>query len=173
MPDSSPAPLLCQLSTARTFSAASATRCSSSQPSGYSKAPTTAYTASLVISAFLMSTLYLSTLLRPCLPLLGISSRLAMFVAFMYLPLPATALTRQLRLGRERLYAGLHAPGRSSFGTLLQRKSVRAALIFGLLLGYMYTIHSRSLPLLPIAAFFLLAFGLVRISGIGEWLVLH
>ncbi len=122
--------------------------------------PYTIYTASLVISAFLMSTVYLS-LYYVLAPLLGISSRLAMVASFL------TCLYAPLLLRANFAWGdNAYVPGFmlliALFGTLLRHKSVRLAIMFGVLLGFMYTVHTRSLPLIPVAALYLVALGLCR-----------
>ena len=122
--------------------------------------PYTIYTASLVISAFLMSTVYLS-LYYVLASLLGISSRLAMVASFL------TCLYAPLLLRANFAWGdNAYVPGFmlliALFGALLRHKSVRFALVFGVLLGFMYTVHTRSLPLIPVAALSLVALGLCR-----------
>ena len=120
----------------------------------------TIYTASLVISAFLMSTLYLS-LYYVLASLLGISSRLAMVASFL------TCLFAPLLLRANFAWGdNAYVPGFmlliALFGALLRHKTVRLAFVFGVLLGFMYTVHTRSLPLIPVAALYLVALGLCR-----------
>ena len=110
-PATSPAPLPCQLSMARTRSLPSAIRCSWSQPFGYcERSHYSIYTASLVSQRFLDEHTLLQPLLRPCFVARHLlPSRDASCLH--HLPLPSTiALTRKLCLGRKRLCAGLHAP---------------------------------------------------------------
>ena len=125
------------------------------------ESPTTAYTASLVISAFLMSTLYL-ILYYVLVCLLGISSRLAMFVAFITCLYPPLLLRANFAWAENAYMPGFMLLI-ALFGTLLRQKSLRLALLFGLLLGCMYTIHARSLPLIPIAAIYLAVLGYFRV----------
>ena len=125
------------------------------------ESPTTAYTASLVISAFLMSTLYL-ILYYVLVSLLGISSRLAMFVALITCLYPPLLLRANFAWAENAYIPGFMLLI-ALFGTLLRQKSLRLALLFGLLLGCMYTIHARSLPLIPIAAIYLAVLGYFRV----------
>ena len=125
------------------------------------ESPTTAYTASLVISAFLMSTLYL-ILYYVLVCLLGISSRLAMFVALITCLYPPLLLRANFAWAENAYLPGFMLLI-ALFGTLLRQKSLRLALLFGLLLGFMYTIHARSLPLIPIAAIYLAVLGYFRV----------
>ncbi len=125
------------------------------------ESPTTAYTASLVISAFLMSTLYL-ILYYVLVCLLGISSRLAIFVAFITCLYPPLLLRANFAWAENAYMPGFMLLI-ALFGTLLRQKSLRLALLFGLLLGCMYTIHARSLPLIPIAAIYLAVLGYFRV----------
>ena len=48
------------------------------------------------------------------------------------------------------------------FGVLMRHKSLRYAVAFGLLLGFMYTIQPRSLAILPVAAVYLVLLGYFR-----------
>ena len=123
--------------------------------------PNVTYTASLVISAFLMSTLYL-ILYYVLVCLLGISSRLAMFVALVTCLYPPLLLRANFAWAENAYMPGFMLL-LALFGTLLKQKSLRLALLFGLLLGFMYTIHARSLPLIPIAAIYLAVLGLCRV----------
>ena len=122
--------------------------------------PHTIYFASLAISALLMSTLYLG-LYYVLTSLLGAPSRLAALAAFF------TCLYPPILLRANFAWAdNAYLPGFvflvALFGILLRQKSVRTAILFGLLLGFMYTIHSRSLPLISIAALYLVILGLFR-----------
>ena len=122
--------------------------------------PYSIYTASLVVGALLMSTLYFS-LYYVLASLLNISSRLAMLAAFI------TCLYPPLLLRANFAWAeNAYVPGfmllTALFGALLRHRSLRIALAFGFLLGFMYTIHARSLPLIPIALLYVTALGLSR-----------
>ena len=122
--------------------------------------PYTVYKASLVIGVLLMSTLYVS-LYYVLTHLLGISPRLAMLAAFI------TCLSPPLLLRSNFAWAETaYVPGFmllvALFGTLLRYKTVTFALVFGLHLGFMYTIHSRSLPLIPIALIYLTSLACLR-----------
>ena len=122
--------------------------------------PYSIYTASLVVSALLMSTLYFS-LYYVLASLLNISSRLAMLAAFI------TCLYPPLLLRANFAWAeNAYVPGfmllTALFGALVCHRSLRIALAFGFLLGFMYTIHARSLPLIPIALLYVTVLGLSR-----------
>ena len=122
--------------------------------------PYSIYTASLVVGAFLMSTLYFS-LYYVLASLLNTSSRLAMLAAFI------TCLYPPLLLRANFAWAeNAYVPGfmllTALFGALLRHRSLRIALAFGFLLGFMYTIHARSLPLIPIALLYVTVLGLSR-----------
>ena len=122
--------------------------------------PHTIYFASLVISALLMSTLYLG-LYYILTSLLGSPSRYSALAAIL------TCLYPPILLRANFAWAdAAYLPGFvflvALFGILLRQKSVRIAILFGLLLGFMYTIHSRSLPLIPIATLYLVILGLFR-----------
>lgn len=122
--------------------------------------PYTAYSASLVIGIVLMSTVYFS-LYYLLTPLLGIPTRVAMVAAF------ASCLYPPLLLRANFAWAeAAYVPGFmlliALFGALLRYKTIRLALAFGLLLGFMYTIHSRSLALLPIGVISLFTLGYLR-----------
>ena len=120
--------------------------------------PHTIYFASLVISALLMSTLYLG-LYYVLTSILGSPSRYSTLAAIF------TCLYPPILLRANFAWAdAAYLPGFvflvALFGILLRQKSVRTAILFGLLLGFMYTIHPRSLPLIPIAALYLVILGL-------------
>ena len=122
--------------------------------------PHTIYFASLVISALLMSTLYLG-LYYVLTSILGSPSRYSILAAIF------TCLYPPILLRANFAWAdAAYLPGFvllvALFGLLLRQKSVRTAILFGLLLGFMYTIHSRSLPLISIAALYLVILGLFR-----------
>ena len=122
--------------------------------------PYTTYTASLIIGAFLMSTLYFS-LYYVLASLLGVSSRLAMLVSFITCLYPPILLRSTFAMAESAYVPGFMLLI-ALFGTMLRHKSVRSAVAFGLLLGFMYTIHARSLPLLPITGVFLTFQGVTR-----------
>ena len=122
--------------------------------------PNTIYTACLIISAFLLSTLYFG-LYYVLKSLLGTPSRPAALAAFL------TCLYPPILLRANFAWAdAAYLPGFvflvALFSVLLRQKSVRSSIVFGLLLGFMYTIHSRSLPLIPVAVFYLVVLGLFR-----------
>ena len=122
--------------------------------------PHEVYTATLIISALLMSTLYFS-LYYVLDRLFGISCRFAMLISFitcLYPPL----LLRSNFAWQENAYVPGFLLLVVLFSILLRHKTTRSSLLFGVLLGYMYTIHSRSLPLIPISALFLVTYGLLR-----------
>ncbi len=128
------------------------------------KNPSDVYTASLVVSALLMSTLYLS-LYFVLASLIGISPRFAMLASFITCLYPPLLLRANFAWG-ENAYVPGFVLTVALFGVLLRRQSMRYAVLFGLVLGCMYTIHPRSLPLIPIAMIFMLFWGR---SGILRW----
>lgn len=115
--------------------------------------PHETYTASLIIGAVLMSTVYL-TLHYVLVSILGVSSRLASIAAFLTCLYPPVLLRSNFAWAENAYLPGFLLLI-AVFGMLLQKKSLRMALVFGLILGFMYTIHPRSLPLIPIAACYL------------------
>jgi hypothetical protein len=129
--------------------------------------PASAYTASLVVSALLMSTVYIS-LYYVLVSHLGVSSRLAMLVSFVTCLYPPLILRANFTWA-ENAYVPCFIVLGALFGALLRYKTWRIALAFGLLLGFMYTIHARSLPLIPISAAYLIVLGVL---GVLTWRVL-
>ncbi len=125
------------------------------------KNPSDVYTASLVISALLMSTLYLS-LYFVLASLIGISPRFAMLASFITCLYPPLLLRANFAWGENAYVPGFMLTV-ALFGMLLRQQSMRYALLFGLALGFMYAIHPRSLPLIPIAVLFMLVWGRSRI----------
>ena len=122
--------------------------------------PHAIYFASLIISALLMSSLYLG-LYYVLTSILGLPSRYSTLAAIF------TCLYPPILLRANFAWAdAAYLPGFvlivALFGILLRQKSVRIAILFGLLLGFMYTIHSRSLPFIPIATLYLVILGLFR-----------
>ncbi len=122
--------------------------------------PYTAYSVCLIINAFLMSTLYFS-LHYILSALLDVPSRLAMIIAVITCLYPPLLLRANFAWS-ENAYVPAFMLLTVLFGTLLRNKSILYAIAFGLLLGFMYTIHPRSLPLLPTAALCLAFLGFYR-----------
>ena len=118
------------------------------------------YTASLAIGTLLVSTHYVS-LYYVLKALLGVSARLAL-IAALIVSLYPPILLRSNFAWAEVAYVPGYMLLIALFGVLLRQKTVRAALGFGLLLGFMYTIHSRSLPLIPLSTLYLLLLGTLR-----------
>lgn len=122
--------------------------------------PFASYSASLVIGAVLMSTVYFS-LYYLLAPLLGTPKRVAMFAACVTCLYPPLLLRANFAWA-EAAYVPAFMLLVAVFGALLRYKTMRLALAFGLLLGFMYTIHSRSLALLPVGVLYLAALGYLR-----------
>lgn len=122
--------------------------------------PHTIYTASLFISALLICTVYLS-LYYVLASLLRVPSRLAIAVSLITCLYPPLLLRSNFAWAENAYVAGFVLLI-ASFGALLRHKSLRFAVQFGLLLGFMYAIHPRSLPLLAIALAYILSLGLAR-----------
>ena len=119
------------------------------------KDPYLAYKASLIVSALLMGTLYFS-LYYILASLLGIPSRYAVlssFVTCLYSPL----LLRANFAWAENAYVPGFMLLIALYGILVRRRSLGVALLIGILLGVMYAIHPRSLPLIPLAALFIVS----------------
>ena len=128
------------------------------------ESPTDVYTASLVVSALLMSTLYLS-LYYILASIFGVTSRLAMLVSFVTCLYPPLLLRANFAWGESAYVPGFMLTV-ALLGVLLRRKSMHYAVLFGLFLGFMYTIHPRSLPLILVAMLYMLLWGR---SGILRW----
>ena len=122
--------------------------------------PYSVYKASLGIGVLLMSTLYVS-LYYVLTHLLGNSPRLAMLAAFITCLFPPLLLRSNFAWAETAYVPGFMLLV-ALFGTLLRYKTVTVALVFGLHLGFMYTIHSRSLPLIPIALIYLITLACLR-----------
>lgn len=122
--------------------------------------PYSIYTASLAISALLNCTVYLS-LYYVLASLLQVPSRLAIPVSLITCLFPPLFLRSNFAWAENAYVAGFMLLI-ALFGALLRGKSLRCAVLFGLVLGFMYAIHPRSLPLLAIAIAFIFAFGLAR-----------
>jgi len=116
--------------------------------------PKHAYSAVMVINALLMSSLYL-VLYYTLHTLFDYPRRIKFLIAFTVCLYPAFLLQSNIAWS-ENAFVPFYATFVTTAGAVVKRKSWGAALFFGLLSGFLYTIHPRALLILPISIAFLL-----------------
>jgi hypothetical protein len=115
--------------------------------------PLAAYRAVLFLNAVLLSALYfpLSYVLHR---LLGSSRKLAAAIAFGTCLYPAFVLQSSLAWS-ENAFIPCYALLIAAQGALLNHRSYPAAVLFGFLAGFLYAVHPRALPIIPITVLWL------------------
>jgi len=107
------------------------------------------YKAVLITNSLMISTLYFP-LYYIMHSLLDNEKRLSALIAFVCCLYPAFLLQSNLAWS-ESAFIPIYASFIASFGTFIKRKSYSTLFLFSSFCGFLYTIHPRALPILPIA----------------------
>ena len=123
--------------------------------------PISSYKAALAINALLMSALYfpLYSILASFLEVPRSTARWIAFACCLYPPL----ILHSNFTWSENAFVPFYALAVALFGRYLGSRSARNALLFGALVGFLYTIHPRALPVLVIVLAYLSTLALFKI----------
>ena len=124
--------------------------------------PVHTYRAVIITNAFLISTLFL-VLYCTLHTYFGVRQRLSLGAAFTTCLYPAFLLQSNFAWAENALIPA-YALFIATFAAFIRRSSRGTALLLGVLTGFLYTIHPRALPLLPLTALSLSALSIRRIT---------
>ncbi len=131
--------------------------------------PISSYRAALVINALLMSALYfpLYSMLASFLDVPRSTARWIAFACCLYPPL----ILYSSFTWAENAFVPFYALAVALFGRFLGSRSARNALLLGALVGFLYTIHPRALPVLVTVLAYLSVLALLKIVPRGQALL--
>lgn len=123
--------------------------------------PISTYKAALTINALLISALYfpLFFILESFLEVPKSAARWIAFTCCLY---PSLILYSSFAW-TENAFIPLYATAAALFGMYLTSRTSRNALLFGFVVGFLYTLHPRALPILAIVVVYLVVLALVNI----------
>ena len=122
--------------------------------------PLATYKAVMVINALLASALFFPLRLA-LLTFLGAPARAAGWIAFACCLYPSLLFHSSLAWS-ENAIVPFYVLAMALFARFLARRGTGDALLFGLVAGFLYTIHPRALPVLAAILVYLLALALLR-----------
>jgi hypothetical protein len=127
--------------------------------------PTRVYLIVLTINSFLISSLFLILYywLKNLFPFDHRSSLLASLITSLY---PPFLLHSNVAWAENAIIPLFLVPSILLYLTI-KRKSLSLGILFGFSVSFLYTIHPRSLPLLPIAALYLLSAAFLKVLPSG------
>lgn len=123
--------------------------------------PVSIYKAALFINALLVSALYFP-LVFILTSFLELSRSTARWIAFTCSLYPSLILYSNFAW-TENAFIPMYAVAVALFGMYLSSRSSRDALLFGVVTGFLYTIHPRALPILAIVLGYLLVLAFSKV----------
>ncbi len=131
--------------------------------------PISIYKAAITINALAASSLYfpICFILESFLDVAGNAARWVAFTCCLY---PSLILYSNFALS-ENAVIPFYAIVTALFGMFLVSRSSRHAVLFGLLTGFLYTIHPRALPVVAIVAAYLVVLVLLKVVPIRQALL--
>jgi hypothetical protein len=123
--------------------------------------PASIYKAALAINALLMSALYIP-LYSILTGVLEVPRQVAVWIALTCCLYPSLILYSNIAWS-ENAFVPFYALSVVLFGRYLRSKSARDALLFSLVVGLLYTVHPRALPILVLALAYLLVLAVLKV----------
>ena len=123
--------------------------------------PVSTYKAAIIINALLIGSLYFS-LYYILTAFLDASKKSAAWIAFACCLYPPFLLFTNFAWS-ETAFVAFYALAIALFGKYLRSGSSRDALLFGLIAGFLYTIHPRAFPVVVIIVLYLLVLAALKV----------